>query len=188
MPPDRPYELLERLSNLLRAEERRIGQERGLSSVHLHALGFLARANRYSDSVGALAEYLGITKGTASQTAGVLESRGLLAARRDASDARRVHLSPTAAGRELLAAVRPPPLLARALADLGGPSAELEHQLEQLLRAVQRAAGSRAFGVCKTCRHFLREPGGFRCGLTREPLSPADSELICREQELPLAP
>lgn len=185
--PGRTYELLERLANLLRSEERRVGQERGLSSVHLHALGYLARANRYSDTAAALTEYLGITKGTASQTVGVLLERGLVRAERDEADGRKQHLAPTAEGRRVLAACHPPPLLRRALADLVVPAEDLEAALEALLRAVQRAGGSRAFGVCATCRHLVRQARSQSCGLTGEPLSTADTQRICREQESPRA-
>lgn len=187
MDPGRTYELLERLANLLRAEERRVGAERGLASVHLHALGYLARANRYSDSVVALAEYLGITKGTASQTVGVLLERGLLRGKRDARDGRKTHLAPTAEGRRVLALCRPPPLMGAALAELGAAPVDPEAALEALLRAVQRAGGSRPFGVCATCRHLSRDARGLACGLTGEALSAADTERLCREQELPPA-
>ena len=185
---DRTYELLERLTNLLRAEERRVGQERGLSSVHLHALGYLARANRYSDTVMSLAEYLGITKGTASQSVGVLTERGFLRGRHDAHDARKIHLSPTASGRRVLAACRPPTLLRQAGADLSASPTQVEAALEALLRSLQRAGGSRTFGVCGTCRHLERSAGRTTCGLTGEPLSPADTQRICREQESPETP
>lgn len=37
--------------------------------------------------------------------------------------------------------------------------------------------------VCHTCRFFGREEPGYRCGLTGEPLSAADSTRICREHE-----
>ncbi len=188
----RTYELLARLTNLLRSEERRVGQDHGLASVHLHALGYLARANRYSDTATALGEYLGLTKGTTSQTVAVLVERGFVAAQRDPSDSRKQHLAPTEAGRRVLAATRPPDLLQAAVKGLSaeappshGPA--LERALEELLRAVQRAAGARAFGVCATCRHLTRRGRTRVCGLTGEPLSVADTERICREQELPAA-
>jgi MarR family transcriptional regulator, negative regulator of the multidrug operon emrRAB len=48
---------------------------------------------------------------------------------------------------------------------------------------LQRANGSRTFGVCRSCRFFRRQRSGFECGLTGEPLSAADSAMICREHE-----
>ncbi len=178
-----PYELIERLGNLLRAAERRAGAEAGLQPVHLHALGYLDRCNRYSDTLTALQEYLGITKGTASQTVTLLEERGWVRRRRDDADARRFHLELTARGKRLIRRTLPPEPFETALAELPSSGRDLTRQLEGLLRGIQRAGGLASFGVCHTCKHFQREPDGFRCGLTAEPLSASDSELICREHE-----
>ncbi len=181
VPEPSVYELVERLGNLLRAAERRAGARAGLQPVHLHALGYVARCNRYSDSPGALQEYLGVTKGTASQTVTVLQERGLLRRRRDDEDARRVHLELTAKGRRLVASALPPRPFEEALADLPAGGRELRAQLMGLLRGLQRSGGVPSFGVCRTCAHFRREAGGFRCGLTGEPLERDETALICRE-------
>ena len=54
-------EMVERLGNLMRAEFRRIGGDEQLHPVHIHALLYLSKANRFSNSPQALADYLGIT-------------------------------------------------------------------------------------------------------------------------------
>ncbi len=181
-PAERTHELIERLANLLRAEAR-LADGGALQPVHLQALAYLARCNRYSDTPGALTEYLGLTKGTVSQTLNVLEREGLLERRGDPADRRRVRLRLTAAGRRVVREAAPPPLLRQAVAALG-PEREgrLAADLEELLRALQRAHGGRPFGVCRTCRHFQGgAAGGGRCGLTDEPLSARDAKLLCRE-------
>ena len=94
---ERAHELIERMANLLRAEARRVDGQ--LQPVHLQALAYLARCNRYSDTAGALTEYLGLTKGTVSQTLNVLEREGLIAREEDPADRRRVRLRLTPAGR-----------------------------------------------------------------------------------------
>ena len=182
----RLHEYLTRISRLLQAEER--SSAAGLLPVQLHALEYVGRCNRYSDRPAAVSEYLQVTKGTASQTLRVLEKRGLIEKRTDDEDGRVVHLRITTKGRRLLGRVIPPPTAATVLAEL--PETEkqqLEDGLERLLRGLQRANGGRTFGVCHTCRHFLREGSphaqGFRCGLTSERLTPADSRRICREHE-----
>lgn len=180
---ERVHELLERLANLLRAEERLVGKQLGLQPVQLQALQYLARANRYSDSPNAVADYLGLTKGTVSQTLAVLQQRGLLQASDDPDDGRRVHLKPTAKGRRALQQL-PPPVLGEALA-VHGAAGELAARLEQLLVAIQRGRGGRTFGVCHTCRHFRSGAGGSQCGLTGEPLATEQTERLCREHELP---
>lgn len=184
MESTRIHDLLERLGNLLRAEARR-GPAAGLAPVQLQALAYLARANRYSDSPAALAEFLEITRGTASQTVGALRRKGLIEDRRDPVDRRRVHLAPTPAGRALAERAVPPALFARSLSDAEGAGA-LETALAELLRSLQRAHGGRSFGVCRTCRHFTElAPTAWRCGLTGERLSLDDSARICREHEDP---
>ncbi|MCI0482724.1 MAG: MarR family transcriptional regulator, partial [Candidatus Dadabacteria bacterium] len=63
--------LIERLGNLLRAEERAAGA--GLLPVHVRMLSYLSVCNRYSDTPAAVTEFAGATKGTSSQSIAVLE-------------------------------------------------------------------------------------------------------------------
>ncbi len=182
-------DLFERLSNLFGAADRGIAHEHGLKQVQLDALRYLARCNRYSDTPAALAEFLGLTKGTVSQTVAVLESKGLLTRRADARDGRKVHLALTAAGRRIARAQLDRGLLARAVASMNGPDARVfEESLRELMRASQRRNDAVAFGVCYSCRFFRRRALGDRhqCGLTLEPLSDRESQLICREHEDPV--
>lgn len=177
------YELLTRIGRLLQAEERTAGP--GLQPVQLHALHYLGRSNRYSDRPSAVAEYLGVSKGTASQTLNVLEEAGLVAKRRDTEDKRVTHLVLTAKGRRLVTRIGAQGMLGEALGQLSEKEADrLEVSLRRLLSEIQRANGRRTFGVCGTCRHL--EPvseRAYRCGLTREPLAVRETELICREHE-----
>jgi len=177
----RVAELLERIGNLLRWLQRESAVRHGLQPVHLSALGYLARANRYSDTPAAVTEYLGVTKGTASQTLLLLERKGLLERSPDEGDRRVVRLALTPAGRRIAAESSPPAALAAALEQLDVQ--HLEETLGGLLAGLQRANGLRTFGVCHTCRHFLQSGSGSRCGLTGEPLSKDDSSRICREHE-----
>lgn len=184
MAVDRLYALLERLGNLLRTEERAAGLPHGLQPVHLQALRYLQSCNRYSNTPAALTEYLGLTKGTVSQTLLLLEEKGLLRKEADREDRRVVHLLLTDAGRAVLDDALPPELFKRALAGLPGGSEALEASLTGLLRSLQAANAQRSFGACGTCKHFKREgPGRYRCGITQEPLSREDSQLLCREHE-----
>lgn len=182
MTAQRLHELLERLGNLLRSEARSAGGEPGLQPVQAQALGYLARCNRYSDSPAAVAEFLGLTKGTVSQTLAVLQERGLVLAKDDPDDGRRVRLQLTAKGRRLAERL-PSPLLEEAMQSVprGG---ELVEQLEALLVAMQRARGGRTFGVCRTCRHFRQGVGAPVCGLTGEGLVAEQTTKVCREHEV----
>nr|WP_225937236.1 MarR family winged helix-turn-helix transcriptional regulator [Myxococcus sp. RHSTA-1-4] len=156
----------------------------GLQPVHLQALRYLQSCNRYSNTPAALTEYLGLTKGTVSQTLLLLEEKGLLRKEASTEDRRVVHLFLTDAGRAVLDEALPPALFGQVLGGLPEGGRALEEALTGLLRSLQSANAQRSFGACATCRHFRREgPGRFRCGLTEEPLSREDSLLLCREHE-----
>ncbi|MBM3535173.1 MAG: MarR family transcriptional regulator [Alphaproteobacteria bacterium] len=151
---------------------------------------FVARANRFSRTPNALAEYLGSTRGTVSQTLISLEQKGHLTREQSPRDRRSVVLGLTRTGEN---ALRGDPILAIA-ADLGELAADkleivvaaLRHALHAM---ITRNAG-RAFGACCTCRHFRRGGGAGRgmphhCALLDEHLSESDSQAICIEQEAP---
>ena len=75
----------------------------GLNPAQWVALRFIARANRFSRSPGAIACYLGATRGTVSQTLIALESKGYIARSRCPNDRRAVTIELTDAGRALIA-------------------------------------------------------------------------------------
>lgn len=176
-------ELLDRIANLLRAEAWHAGSAHGLPLAQLQALAYLSRCNRLSDTPAAVAEYLGATRGTVSQTLRALEAKGLVERSADAADRRATHLAPTPAGHRLLGEALPPLVVVEALEALDpGTRRSLEAGLTGFLAALQRAHGGRSFGVCHTCRHHLQdEAGGRRCGLTGLSLDADQSAQICRE-------
>lgn len=181
--PARIVDLIERLGRLADALQR----SGGLVPAQWEALRYLGRANRYSRHPGALAMFLGATKGTVSQTVIALERKGLVLRSDDPRDRRAVHIDLTEAGRGALAQ---DPLgdLAEAAAGLSeGAAARLAVDLTGLLSSLQRRRGRPEFGVCDSCRFFRRnggedEAGGpHRCGLTQERLGEADARHICVE-------
>ncbi|CAL1239541.1 DNA-binding transcriptional regulator, MarR family [Candidatus Methylocalor cossyra] len=177
------YEYLERIANLLRTDVRRTGLASGLQPVQMEALHYLGRCNHYSNTPVAVAEFLGLTKGTVSQTLGVLEGNRLIEKEADAKDRRVVHLRLTAEGERLLAESIPPQVLKAAAAAWSEAEARaVADALERFLRQLQWANGLKTFGACRTCRHHRREADGSRwCGLTSEPLTESDALKICRE-------
>lgn len=176
------YSIIERLSNLLRSESRSQGQDLGLQPVQHEALHYISRCNRYSDTPQGVTEYLGLTKGTVSQTLKVLESRGLIEKRKDNTDKRITHLKLTPEGNSYLTSTTPPEDFLKA-AELLGParSATLNELLCELLKKYQTLQGREGFGICKQCRFNQRREGEFYCGLTQEALGKEDIELLCRE-------
>src|SRR5215468_8942769 len=116
-----PYlaELLDRLGRATHA----LQFAHGLNPAQWEALRFLGRANRYSRSPSSLAEYLGTSKGTASQTLRALESKGYVRRSRSFRDRRGVSLELTPEGSVLLER-DPMRDIEDAVAALSGPCAD----------------------------------------------------------------
>ena len=178
---------LERLSRLMRAREH----EDGLNPAQWEALRYLARANRFSNSPGALTRFLGATKGTISQTVMALERKGLVSKTARDGEKRSVAMTLTDAGRAALAR-DPWALLAADAEDLGGKTRRrLARGLRELLAAELQRGSHQSFGQCRTCRYFRekgrdRDAGGpHLCMLLEQPLSKADAERICVEHQAP---
>ena len=174
---------LERISSLLRNELREALIPYGLQPVQFEVLDYIGRCNRYSDTPMAVTEYLGQTKGSVSQTLKVLERNELIEKSPDSKDGRLVHLSLTAGGRHLLRKAYPSSVLNKSLPALDSKQIhELNDTLVELLRTLQAQNNRRSFGQCFSCEHHIKEGRDrFQCGLTGEPLSNTDIELICRE-------
>ena len=179
---NRIYNHLERLGHLLKAGERKMGKKYGLQPVQLEALYYLSRCNKYSNHVVGVTEYLGLTKGTVSQTLRVLENKGYLARVPHAQDRRKVHLEITEAGKEVLL-LFPPPLLRDGCENMTESAQEqIVAQLNLLLETLQRADLIKTFGICETCQHFITPfEGVYQCGFTKERLYDSEINLICRE-------
>lgn len=178
---------VERLGNLLRAGLRQAATVQGLQPIHLQALLYLVEANRYSNTPQALAEYLGLTKGTVSQSLLLLARRKLIARHADEKDGRVVRLTLTDKGKDILKELG----LTNAWRDAlqAASPARLSSAtkvLKEALTTLQSKNGHRTFGVCVTCRHNLHiGPRSYVCGLTKEKLTSREVKQICREHSPP---
>ena len=175
---------LERLARVMRAREH----EGGMTPAQREALRYLARANRFSNTPGALTRYLGATKGTISQTVMALERKGYIAkAERNAKKA--VHLSLTEKGLDALGS-DPWAELAAEAEELGGKTKRrMQRGLDELLERELTRAGLASFGVCTTCRYFREKgrdgdaQGPHLCMLFEDALSEDDAGRICVAHE-----
>ena len=160
------------------------GHSHGLKPAQWEALRYLAAANRFSRTPRALTDYLGLTKGTVSQTLMALERKGLIEKSTDQVDHRLVRIELTEAGRALLEGHDARPF-DRVLAEMPEAArATLKTGLENLVKRQLDLAGRRPFGLCRTCRHFRADhPAGapHRCALLDVTLSAVDSTSICAE-------
>lgn len=176
------YAPIERMVALIRSEERRKCTELGLQPVHLQVLDYISRCNRYSDTPAALAKYLGMTRGTVSQTLLLLERHGYIKKNTDTQDKRVVHLTLCEKGETILAKARPSDLFESAN-EILSQNEFINHEDSFLnaLLALQKANQSQSFGLCRTCHYFQHNNGEFLCGLTKQSLSELDSHKICQE-------
>ena len=176
---------IERLSNLLRNELRKAGAAHGLQPVQMEALHYLSVCNRYSDTPMGVTEYLGQTKGTISQSLNVLTKKGFVTKKADSKDKRITHLEITNSGKKLLNEAIPAPVFIDACKLLHQKKqTQIVQALDALLSSIQQANNMKSFGVCRTCRYNQRlDDKRYVCGLTQEPLSSAEIQLICREHE-----
>lgn len=181
-------QLLERISNMIRTEMRTELIGYGLQPVQFDALYYLSICNRFSNTPKAVTEFLGLTKGTVSQTIKVLEIKGYVEKIADRNDKRITHLIMTKKGRKLLSDYFPSEKLLAACSDCEGEKTEfdpalLQQQLTLLLASIQKQHQSRSFGVCNSCKYHLDVNGGYVCGLTQLPLTADDITLICVEHQ-----
>ena len=177
----RVAQLLDRLTRITR-ELQFAG---GLNPAQWEALRFLARANKYSRSPSALADFLGATKGTVSQTLIALEHKGYLNRVPGETDKRVTRLELTPAGRALL---QDDPInsLEQAAKELGEDvGAPLVRALSKLLHDLQQRHGLKEFGVCGDCTLLCvsdcSEKAGekHQCAMTGDALGDGELNRIC---------
>lgn len=178
------FKLIERISSVLRSEERKKYAAIGLQPVHGQVLEYLARCNKYSNTHAAVAEYLGLTKGTVSQTIQILERRHYLEKNADSVDGRVVHLNLTEAGQALIDELRPLDIFKHAETKVSQQEfATIGEALQTTLGVLQKVNNSKSFGLCRACRHFTVEENHYQCGLTEQPLDRSDTDKICRDHQ-----
>lgn len=176
------FNLIERLANLLRQETRFEGQSLGLQPIQQEALYYLSTCNKYSDTTLAVTEFLGLTKGTVSQSLKILEKKVLIIREKDRNDKRITHLKVTEKGKLFLSKTCPPKKFTESVNELTNEQQnETATLLSEILKNYQKSTGRTAFGVCTNCKFNQRTSEGFLCGLTKETLTTEDTTLICRE-------
>ncbi|NVK22310.1 MAG: winged helix-turn-helix transcriptional regulator [Kangiellaceae bacterium] len=180
------YNQLERLGQLLRNNIRQIASEYELLPIQTEALHYLSRCNQYSNTPLAVADYLGQTKGTVSQTLKVLQRKGFIHKQPDPEDKRVIHLLLTEKGFALLEHFAPTQQFQQLVVYLEPQQIqEIQRNLELLLEAQIQLNQHKPFGLCKTCRFNQSDDKGFFCNLLNQPLNTKEIELICKEHQYP---
>ena len=157
----------------------------GLTPAQWAALRYLSRANRFSRTVSAFAEYHATTRGTASQTIKSLVNQGYLTRTRSERDGRSARLDVTEKGKTALAD-DPVDILIDAAGTLSSTARmSLKSALERMVRHVAEVYGKCQFGICPSCV-YLRGDGScaegkppYECGFLDEPLEEAELDQVC---------
>ncbi len=180
VPSDASLVHLERLARLMRQQ----GHGHGLNPAQWEALRYLQRANRLSNTPGALARYLGSTKGTVSQTLASLEAKGLVVKLARGDDGRSVDLALSEAGANML--------LQDGLKSLGADIETLkpkirkrfDRAIEILLQAEVQRQGEPGFGNCLACRYFREATSNnpAHCMKVNVAIVAEEMTMICVEQ------
>ena len=177
-------ELLLLVGRLVQAE----GYDGELSPAQWMALRYLARANPFSRTPSAFAEFQATTRGTASQAIKALEAGGYLVRQRSKADRRSVSLRLTSKGNKALAR-DPFEVLVRAVDALDAKErTDMHDALHQVLTTVAASGAHRCFGACQDCTY---RGGEIRCNRTSAsssapeclllgvPIQSEDAGLLC---------
>ncbi len=160
-----------------------------LTSAQWTALRYFSRANRFSRTPSAFAEFHGTTRGTASQTIKSLIAKRYLIQTRSETDGRSTLLELTGKARDTLSN-DPFETLVEAVGALpSGARGLLANVLERMLGHVAMECGKRPFGMCTSCEHL----GGdgccqegrlpYKCLFFNEPLNVAELGQLCINYE-----
>jgi DNA-binding MarR family transcriptional regulator len=171
----RGLEQLERLARLIRSA----GHAEGLVPAQWEALRYLSRANRFSNAPIIVAQYLGATKGTISQTIRALVKHGLVASAARSGDARSVSLLLTEQGAALLS--KDP--LRQLEADMEALGDKTKRRLGKALNILMAEEAGRQeqprFGTCPSCRFFMPGDEQAACASFGARLDQRDIESLC---------
>ena len=177
-------ELLLLVGRLVQTE----GYDGELSPAQWMALRFFARANSFSRTPSAFAEFQATTRGTASQAIKALEAGGYLARQRSRADGRSVTLRLTNKGNKAIAR-DPFEVLVRAVGSLNAQVQSAMHDaLHQVLTTVAASGAHRHFGICEDCGYLGGETSRSstsatrsapRCLLFSTSIEPEDARLLC---------
>lgn len=177
MKETRIRELINRIARLDAAG----GWREDLNPTQVRVLEYLHRANRFSCSPSHVADYLGSTRGTVSQTLKSLVTKGYVTEQHPSSDKRVVSYGLTKDGSKVATSVN------RTEEELGSISATkkdvVERELTSLLHRIIAPNNQRPFGLCRQCKHHRVQGKTRFCELLGVPLTPIDADKICHEQE-----
>lgn len=172
---DLARQLILRLARL----ESEGGWSEGLNPAQRMALEYLARANQFSRQPSHVAEFMGSTRGTISQTLKALREKGLVAETRSQIDRRSLSYELTAKGEQAVASASSLGIALNTLPEK--ESHQLARTLQRTLESALDANGQKQFGICRKCHHHVPQRNGGFCKLLNLPITPSETERMCVE-------
>ena len=156
-----------------------------LTPAQWTALRYFSRANRFSRTVSAFAEFHATTRGTASGTVKSLVQGSYLKRTPSPSDGRSARLDVTSKARAILS--NDPFQRLMSAADTLSTTARraVMKGLDRMLGELAQDLGKPRFGVCADCRHLcgddccLQGQPPYECSLLNEPLAEPEIEQLC---------
>jgi DNA-binding MarR family transcriptional regulator len=155
----------------------------GLTPAQLAALRYFSRANRFSRTVSAFADYHATTRATVSQMTNSLVEHGYLRRRRSARDGRSRRFDLTGRARRLL---KKDPFESVVLAAQQlAPATRVRtvRCLRRILSELAAARGRAIFGFCEQCQYLqisdVASGETYTCGLLEAPLALEETLQLC---------
>ncbi len=176
------FEIIEEITTLIRAKEREVCTSHKIQWSHLQILEYLTVCNRFSCTATAIVHFLGMTRGTVSQSLILMEKNGYLTKLPDSKDKRIHHLKLLEKGNHFVQQNQDSSF-SKHLSDIVQTLSSLsptELFLPELI-SLQKTVKSPTFGTCNSCIHFNYKTSGFYCNFLHEKLSQEDSYKICQE-------
>lgn len=178
---DRPSTVRMLIKRLARIEAGEVWSD-DLNPAQRAALEYLEQANRFSRAPSHVADYLGSTRGTVSQTLKALQRKGYLTEHRSETDKRSVSFDLTDRATKALAKRD---ILEQILSEL--PASSLEDAFNSLQSTLDVALSKnkqKPFGICRSCTFFERGEQGAKCALLKIALAEDETQKICHEHKL----
>lgn len=170
-------ELLDRLARLNQSEL----WINDLNPAQVAALKYLGAANRFSRAPSHVADYLGATRGTVSQSLKTLARKGFVEPIKSEKDKRSVRYDVTKIGRSV---VERNTDLDKAIVQLSKKDrANITILLNNVLHSTLDARGGRSFGICKSCKHYDISTNRSYCRLLDVELAKEEADLVCHEHD-----
>lgn len=149
------------------------------------ALRYFSRANRFSRTVSAFAEFHGTTRGTTSQTIKSLVENDYLTRKRSKTDGRSIDFTVTSKSKKLLAEDPFETLVVAAGALSKSASHTVERSLERMLHKMAKQQSKHPFGMCLNCKYFQDDgcyangKRNYNCAFVDEPLRETETQQLC---------